>query len=324
MQVYKSNAICDVSWVGTVGVAAFTQEQIFIFENAAAQLFSSMLEEDEYDLLSEEAILSTSVNVMNSETTVSPGTPALLKSTVAVTYLAQSEVPSMASVLQRTSSGKEMDSIIQAIRIFDPDATSLSVSFVDPADPSAEIVQILDISSSSKKQRSAADKGLIVATTFLSIMLIIVSAVLVWAAGGFQNLWTILKYGVPAPIVQFSNDVKHTVTNKFTSKDEYDDAEASANKDMSEVGILGATSQSDQENAGVEVTPHRGLYHEDSSPLSQLTNSTINTDATQHPLGIRSLRKLKRYLTPDKNNKKKNDGDNEDKPKYDIKHLSSP
>ena len=171
------------------------------------------------------------------------------------------------------------------LAIIDGGGTSFALTFTDTAEAPRRIYELPE-----HTRRSRADQSLVTACIVLVLFLFIVSSLLLWSTGGCAVLKNNLPY--------FQTEGRRKPYGRKPKSDE----STTAHGGETGSGIIGAAASEDSENMPPGFTPTRGVFRSESevlSPLSQVTNLT-DTSSRIVPLGITSMRKLNRFLTPEK------------------------
>jgi hypothetical protein len=253
--------------------------------------------------LAEEIVLSISLQVRQQ---LERNGRQVLETIVACQYLSFDGLPiDLPSILIQVVNRNEPidNNASEALRNFltnaigEAAAPSISLSFRQFDDSQ----QVLESVPGTADGHSKTDKALIVSTSFLSVMVVIVSSVLLYITGGWSACQRTLNHCL---FEEVEDDYDYPrKTNTFqdsNSNSESYDEEAAESDDESgsvETGFGTAMTQDGNPTAGLGIkTPSRGTYNNnvDMTPMSEMT--AHDNDA---PLGITSMRKLPMPETPE-------------------------
>lgn len=280
---------------------------LYEFENIASSYINRELKaEEKSGLESDKHLFLTSVDIIDQQVDEAgffndEKAIIRLKSSVLLAYAGDEQVHGLDSILtelfMEDARKEELFGLLLGI-VVDPETQS-STFATDFSPTGSDVVErtnpLFEIKSKNNSSRSGADKALIIACVILSIALVFVSFVLLWTVGGCEN--TKLSSCLGERYNGKGSKSPDAKMPKYGMKDDDD-----GDNVTSASGIIGANPNFNAENVPPPgMTPHRGVYRHDCevmSPLSQTTNFT-ETDTSRLPLGIRSIRKLARYTTPD-------------------------
>jgi hypothetical protein len=279
----------ELNWVSE-NVTLLNLEEINEFESAIAVLLETIMKNESTSvdgLLPEQQVLTVDVHVTN---VTKKDSNFRMHALVDVAYVANAGVPDMASVLIRLSRKEQAEKLLlEDIHDILGKGTveSMAVNF-KAIEPSAQVLWEIGETSNSKTK---ADTTLIVVCAVLSGALVLVTAVLLFVAGG----WRDLREKLDEQIDWFKQQ-RHTDSNDEDDDDEEgehdsDDDDSATNAS----GIIGASSKDENaaEGLGINGTPERGIssYGYDTTPYSEMS---AYTDASRAPLGITSMRKMQK------------------------------
>mmetsp|Transcript_26361 Transcript_26361/g.37141 ORF Transcript_26361/g.37141 Transcript_26361/m.37141 type:complete len:359 (-) Transcript_26361:683-1759(-) len=310
--IYTTETDMEASWTAKTPVGGtLSTTTVYAFEQTASsyltELVNSVADEKELHLL------FTSVDAKDQVVESSDADVAAVKLRLSVllSYSANQGIEDSAALfnelLDTIETKTKLLSLMQQAGAIDEDAASLEIVF-STADGENNTQEIENISHLSEQhnERSTASKGLVVAVTFLVVALISLSFIMIYTSGGFDDLFKqtpSMRRGVftPPPIKQKKTDLE----SPDDDHDDFDDDVTTAS------GIIGAVPMYDTENMlalpgmSPRVRRENGADGDGTvSPLTNMTNASSMADGSRFPLGIRSIRKLAKYATPDKKNKK--------------------
>jgi hypothetical protein len=296
-QLFSSSSIMEVNWVSE-NVSILNLQEINEFETAIAVLLDVNLKnESSNGLLPEQDVLTVDVHVKN---VTKKDSNFRLHAIVDVTYVAPAGVPDMASILIRLSRKANVEDLLleDIHHILGGDAESMAINF-KTLDPAAQMLW----ESPESANKEQADTALILACALLTTALVIVTAVLLYVAGGWRDLrekfdeqldW--FKSHRPTDSNDESDDDDDDgesggvdVADSRSDDGEHDDDDSATNAS----GIIGASSKEGHaaEGLGIHRTPERGISSDgyDTTPYSEMS---AYTDSSRANLGITSIRKL--------------------------------
>lgn len=270
-------------------------EAAYLIETETAAYFETLLLDDEVadevgELLAGIDPLTVHVAVADRITTASTTTV-----TAAVSFLYESN----------SKTPLQLDSVLtEALQLanpgsqefaFAPEDAQVSFEF-QPIDPATTVLDVDDDS------RSSTEIGLIVATVFLSLILLVVSSVLLHITGG----WAVFKAKVSNCLFEEvdddddeydypdANSKNMYPVQSATEEEEDDDEEEVSNTTSlppdSASGFLGVNGRNPAAGLGIRTDEEGGssmMYGD--TPVSQ----------TSAPVGITSLRKMPKPETPE-------------------------
>ena len=266
-----------------------------MMENAAStyfgELFNSWLKEEEQDpLMTKVTIADQNIEL----TQTGENSKVSLPSTVDLMYIGEEEIPSITQVLTNLTKGNDSPAYSN-LQTLAGQPMSFTITF--PNSTIEASTYLYTVEETNTADKSAGQTGLIVACTFASFSLFVASLILLWAVGTFDG-WIMCKnlrarfYMVSpkAGSATKSPNLPYGMTAKSTAEE----TEATPS-------YIGAEPMHDEESVqdqGIEMTPSRGIFREDSEELLSPADSQFTelTNFTEDPkgLGIASMRKVKR------------------------------
>ena len=284
-----------------------SSSDMYAFETSAKAFLSHVLvhEEDKDGDLYGQHVLDTSVSVTRhhiQQDDAQYASSCLLECAVSVVYIGSEVITDLDHILEHATlthhhddeGGDGIYQLLTDLSIVDQGGTNYVLTFTDDAGEVPRMIYALP----DYVRRSRADQSLIAACVVLVLFLVMVSCLLIWSVGGCIIVKSMLPF--------FHQEGTRQPYNQKRKEDE-----STAPGDTGS-GILGAVPSKDEEEDGHRVlddensenlppgfTPNGRADSEVLSPLSQFTNFTDNSSRIM-PLGITSMRKLNRFMTPEK------------------------
>lgn len=288
-----------------------TIEALAEIERDAVSYFTELLEFEQGSNTDLSTVLKFSLSVKRDRWTAD--NTITLDTTVDLVYRSESGRPLLLDTFlenlvekNNVISNIEFNGYIAVSMLFEPVQDESKILFVEP---------------DGADGRSGADKGLIVATTMLSVILIVVSSVLLYITGGWDAIQQALTNCLFEEVEE--DDEHYLARSKSTfqvnSTDEDDDKEeGDENEEEEEEGPFETVNYAETEEEGStivqpQLTPSGNLgampvtqglgiktpMHGEMSGITELTpDASALTDANGNPLGITSMRKMPKNETP--------------------------
>ena len=263
-------------------------ENAYEMESQTAEYFESLLIVDK---MAEATVVPLSVRVAVVDR-LNSGSQTTVNAAVSLLYKSDGKSPlHLDTVLTKTL--QQTDSNIKKQFSFVPEETKINFEFqfIDNG------IRILDDESNS---RSSTEIGLIVATIFLSLILVAVSSVLLHITGG----WAVFKAKVSNCLFEeVDDDDEYEYPESDNNKSVYPVRTASYEDDDLEEGESNLTSAAPEEGSGiigVHRNPAAGLgirIADDESSMMYNGNTPVSQSSI--PVGISSLRKISKPGTPE-------------------------
>lgn len=281
----------EISWEAQ-NKDTLSLQKINEFEDALSVLLhNSMKTESQSNtgLLPDQTVLATEIHVKN---VTRDNQSFQLNAIVDVLYVADDGVSDMASILIRLSRKDDVHKQLlnDIYDILGADAGSVVMNF-RAIQTTNKLWQVEHNHNGGK-----ADRSLILACTLLCAALVVVTSVLMYVAGG----WKDLKERLEEQMVWFKEQRRTYSEDEDEESGGVDVADSNDDDDGDDdgtnpSGILGATSQDNNENVaqglGIHRTPERGLDDDgyQTTPFSEMSKYS---DTSRVPLGIQSMRKM--------------------------------
>jgi hypothetical protein len=288
----------------------FTAQQLYHVEQSTSGYLKSLLSlDDSLGFLDGPTIvIDVAVDIQQQQV---EGSIVVVDSKVEIFHLGDQGILDLAALLtflvnknNTDSSYRYLDSLIG----MDSRIEIMSFGFVE------ESLRFTNVTTGDKNEttgsssRSESEKTLIIVTTFLSLTVFALSAVLIWIGGG----WLMLRKQVKLLILReeemtrMTQDIKPQPTQD-TEEGEMDDNNSSPNSRGSQTafthagsGILGVNpyhasqfsmrGPSALDGLGIKMTPARGRDAELADDLA--TPMSDYSDTNRGPIGIMSMRKM--------------------------------
>ena len=264
-------------------------ENAYELESQTAEYFESLIVVDK---MTEIDVVPISVRVAVADRLKS-GSKTTVNAAVSLLYKSDGKIPlHLETVLSKAM--QLTDSNLNQQISFVPEGTSIDYEFQSIENG----ISILDAESNG---RSSTEIGLIVATIFLSLILVAVSSVLLHVTGG----WAVFKAKVSNCLFEEVDDYddEYAYPESENIKSVYPARTESYEDDELEQGDSMLTSAAPEEGSGilgVHRNPAAGLGIRIADDESSMMNDG-NTPVSQSsmPVGISSLRKISKPGTPE-------------------------
>ena len=314
LQIYKTTALFEIEF--TAG-SEFSTEDIYHIEEASSLYLNELLTNEESLPFVEQpdSIIDVNVDVQTQEVN---GNEISLESEVTVIHYGNVGIIDLAALFTFLVNRNNTDSrFVYLDYLFQPDATIELISFdfvSESITMASNITAISDMEMQNSKY-TGNEKTLLIVTTFLSITLFGMSAILIWVGGG----WLMLRKKVQVLLLRDEELTRMTqnhhrghIQSKPTAEteggDEEDPDNSRSNESQSHLtnpsGMLGVNNHCDNgssERGGPmsiyglgERTPAKiGDTSDDvDTPMSVMSTYSNYSDTGRAPMGIMSMRKL--------------------------------
>jgi len=312
--IYKTTALFEIEF--TAG-SEFSTEDIYHIEEASSLYLNELLTNEESLPFVEQpdSIIDVNVDVQTQEVN---GNEISLESEVTVIHYGNVGIIDLAALFTFLVNRNNTDSrFVYLDYLFQPDATIELISFdfvSESITMASNITAISDMEMQNSKY-TGNEKTLLIVTTFLSITLFGMSAILIWVGGG----WLMLRKKVQVLLLRDEELTRMTqnhhrghIQSKPTAEteggDEEDPDNSRSNESQSHLtnpsGMLGVNNHCDNgssERGGPmsiyglgERTPAKiGDTSDDvDTPMSVMSTYSNYSDTGRAPMGIMSMRKL--------------------------------
>jgi len=312
--IYKTTALFEIEF--TAG-SEFSTEDIYHIEEASSLYLNELLTNEESLPFVEQpdSIIDVNVDVQTQEVN---GKEISLESEVTVIHYGNVGIIDLAALFTFLVNRNNTDSrFVYLDYLFQPDATIELISFdfvSESITMASNITAISDMEMQNSKY-TGNEKTLLIVTTFLSITLFGMSAILIWVGGG----WLMLRKKVQVLLLRDEELTRMTqnhhrghIQSKPTAEteggDEEDPDNSRSNESQSHLtnpsGMLGVNNHCDNgssERGGPmsiyglgERTPAKiGDTSDDvDTPMSVMSTYSNYSDTGRAPMGIMSMRKL--------------------------------
>jgi hypothetical protein len=298
----------------------FRHDQVEVLANATAT--SGEASDDIINsLLQEQIVFSVTLQVRQQ---LARNGRQVLETIVTCQYLSESGIPAdlpavLFQIINKNQQQLPSDAarafkymLAAAISVTEASTLSFSIRSFDESKILESVAQIDEpevLDDDDDNGRTGADKGLVVATVFLSIMVIAVSSVLLYITGGWRACHQAVSnclfeevdddYDAPRQkntFQDFDNDEDEEYSDEGDEEDDSIETGIATNP----TGVLGVQSHDENADpmAGLGIkTPSRSMY--DNKNVDMTPMSAMTTNDNDAPLGIMSMRKLPQPETPE-------------------------
>ena len=314
LQIYKTTALFEIEF--TAG-SEFSTEDIYHIEEASSLYLNELLTNEESLPFVEQpdSIIDVNVDVQTQEVN---GNEISLESEVTVIHYGNVGIIDLAALFTFLVNRNNTDSrFVYLDYLFQPDATIELISFdfvSESITMASNITAISDMEMQNSKY-TGNEKTLLIVTTFLSITLFGMSAILIWVGGG----WLMLRKKVQVLLLRDEELTRMTqnhhrghIQSKPTAEteggDEEDPDNSRSNESQSHLtnpsGMLGVNNHCDNGSSerggpmsiyglGVRTPAKIGDTSDDvDTPMSVMSTYSNYSDTGRAPMGIMSMRKL--------------------------------
>ncbi|MGK3733470.1 MAG: hypothetical protein ACI90V_000306 [Bacillariaceae sp.] len=319
LQIYKTTAMFEIQFTTE---NEFSTEDIYHIEEASSLYLNELLTNEESLPFVEQpdSIIDVTVEVQSQEVN---GNEISLDSEVTVIHYGNVGIIDLAALFTFLVNRNNTDSrFIYLDYLFQPDATIelISFDFVSESIAMASNITATSDMDMQNSKYSGNEKTLLIVTTFLSITLFGMSAILIWVGGG----WLMLRKKVQVLLLRDEELTRMTqnhhqqnhhqrggIQSKPTAEteggDEEDPDNSRSNESQSHLtnpsGMLGVNDHRDNGSSekgpisvyglGVRTPAKIGDTSDDfDTPMSVMSTYSSYSDTGRAPMGIMSMRKL--------------------------------
>ena len=292
-----------------------TTEEVLKVEEGSSQYLQELLIDPSHSAIPRSTdILSTHVSAMRQEES---NNFVILESEIRVSSFGVRGLSDLSSVFMFLVGRNNTNSVYETLdALIDiPEMRLDMVSFTDVQEFDL-LLELDDFKAENSRKYSKTERSLIITTTVLSVLVVALSAILIWIAGG----WLALRKQVKILIHREEELTRMTKggdqnLRQGPTASESDDEESPPEGDEDKTrftsgsGILGVNpyygkQSSALDGLGIKMTPARktrdydDMDSEVQTPMSEMTSYS---DTNRAPIGIMSMRKLMPGATADQN-----------------------
>lgn len=324
LAVYTSLSDFDVLYERS-NADFLTTSEIFTYEQATAEFMSQLLSETTF--LADYKILSTNVKVRDQaiESVTSKLVYIKVIGTVELVYSGQSaisELPSILYALVTRPIGDELLDELKNVGLADKEVTSPELTFTKSELLDKGPITLLPDEKNADQDsdlQSNSNTRIVVACFSLAALLLVVSLVLLWISGEFGGIFCSRSKDAQKEPYGYDSSKVEKEPEPMPSPNGVLGANGFRTAKPDKANHPGIAEEDESERDSVNLTPRRGLYREYESDTSSVVTPLSASDSVNKtnvseasaassnrmPLGIRSMRKLNRMLTPEKRSEKK-------------------